>query len=53
MKLFLETSPYPVKYALSKLKRCKNVLRLPLTTVTKSTMLEIDKALRNLNLIKK
>jgi len=51
--LFLETSPCPVKYALSKLKRCKNILRLPLTTVTKSTMFEIDKALRKLNLIKK
>ena len=35
------------------LKRCKNILRLPLTTVTKTTMLEIDKALRKLNLIKK
>ncbi len=49
--LFLETSPCPVKYALSKLKKCKNLLRLPLTPVSKSTMNEIDKSLKNLDLI--
>ena len=27
--LFSETSPGPVKYALSKMKKCKNILRLP------------------------
>lgn len=49
--LFLESSPCPVKYALSKLNKCKNVLRLPLTPVKKLTMDEIDFALKKLNLI--
>ena len=49
--LFLESSPCPVKYALSKLKRCKNILRLPLTSIKKSTMVEVDKALEKLDLI--
>ena len=49
--LFLESSPCPVKYALSKLKRCKNILRRPLTSIKKSTMVEVDKALEKLDLI--
>jgi len=32
--LFVETSPSPVKYVMSKLGLCKNVLRLPLSKVT-------------------
>ena len=50
--LFLETSPCPVKYALSKLKRCQNIMRLPLTSINQETKNEIDKVLKNLNLIK-
>jgi 4-hydroxy-tetrahydrodipicolinate synthase len=50
--LFLETSPCPVKYALSKLKRCKNIMRLPLTSINQETKNEIDKVLNNLNLRK-
>ena len=49
--LFLESSPCPVKYALSKLKRCRNILRLPLTSIEKSTMIQVDKALKKLELI--
>ena len=49
--LFLETSPCPVKYALSKLKKCNNILRLPLTSITDSTKKQIDKALMDLNLL--
>ena len=49
--LFLESSPSPVKYALSKLKRCKNILRLPLISVKQITMDEIDIALRKIDLI--
>ena len=49
--LFLESSPSPVKYALSKLKRCKNILRLPLVSVKQITMDEIDSALRKIDLI--
>ena len=50
--LFLESSPCPVKYALSKMNKCLNLLRLPLTNVSKETMNEIDRVLKNLNLIK-
>ncbi len=49
--LFLESSPCPVKYALSKLKKCNNTLRLPLTSIKRSTMVEVDKALKKLDLI--
>jgi 4-hydroxy-tetrahydrodipicolinate synthase len=40
--LFIETSPAPVKYVMSKLKFCENVLRLPLGKAT-------EKAERKLN----
>lgn len=35
--LFIETNPVPVKYAVSLLGYCKNVLRLPLTAATERT----------------
>ncbi len=45
--LFVETSPVPVKYAVSLLGYCKNVLRLPLTSASQNTKLllkaEIEK----------
>ena len=45
--LFAETSPVPVKYAVSLLGYCKNVLRLPLTSASENTKLllkaEIEK----------
>ena len=50
--LFLESSPCPVKYALSKLNKCENILRLPLTSVNKNTKNEIDLVLKKLQLIK-
>lgn len=50
--LFLETSPCPVKYALSKLGRCRDILRLPLTSINQTNKNEIDLALKNLKLIK-
>jgi 4-hydroxy-tetrahydrodipicolinate synthase len=40
--LFIETSPAPVKYVMSKLRFCENVLRLPLSKAT-------DKAEKKLN----
>ena len=49
--LFLETSPAPVKYVLSKMKKCKNILRLPLVSVENETKLKIDKILKDLGLI--
>ncbi len=49
--LFLETSPAPVKYVLSKMKKCQNILRLPLVSVEKETKIKIDKILKELGLI--
>ncbi len=49
--LFLETSPAPVKYALSKMNRCSPVLRLPLVQIGKLTKQKINVALKELNLI--
>ena len=48
--LFLETSPAPVKYALNKLKKCENILRLPMVPVSKKTQNKIDMALIELGL---
>ena len=48
-KLFIESSPSPVKYVMSKLGYCKNTLRLPLSKITEKsesvlneTMLKLD-----------
>ena len=49
--LFLETSPAPVKYALSALGRCSPELRLPLVPVGESTRAAVDRALRGLGLL--
>jgi len=46
-KLFLETSPSPVKYVMSKLNLCKNFLRLPLIKTTQSVEAILDKELLN------
>ena len=50
--LFSETSPGPIKYALSKINKCENTLRLPLVNVSKKTEKNIDIALKELGLIK-
>ena len=50
--LFSETSPGPIKYALSKIKKCENILRLPLVNVSKKTEKNIDIVLKELGLIK-
>ena len=46
-KLFIETSPTPVKYVMSKLGLCDNVLRLPLAKITQSSEAILDKELLN------
>ena len=48
--LFTETSPSPVKYALSRMGKCQNLLRKPMVPVEKDTE-KIDVTLKNLNLI--
>jgi 4-hydroxy-tetrahydrodipicolinate synthase len=49
--LFFETSPAPVKYALSKLGLCSNTLRLPLVPITAATAAAVDKALEHAGLL--
>jgi 4-hydroxy-tetrahydrodipicolinate synthase len=46
--LFVETSPGPVKYAVSRLGRCAPTLRLPLVEPGEGTRAEVDAALRGL-----
>ena len=46
--LFVETSPSPVKYVMSKLGLCKNVLRLPLVKATKKAEELLDKEMKKL-----
>ncbi len=44
--LFAETSPAPVKYALARLGKCAEALRLPLVPVKAETRRLVDEALR-------
>ena len=50
--LFSETSPSPVKYALSRMGKCLNTLRKPMVSIEKETEKKIDITLKDLNLIK-
>jgi len=47
--LFIETSPAPVKYVMSKLGLCENVLRLPLVKATKKTEEVLDNEMKKLS----
>ncbi len=49
--LFLETSPAPVKYAVSRLGRCQEELRLPLVPVGEATRRAVEAAMRGLGLL--
>ena len=49
--LFAEASPGPAKYALYRLGKCKNELRLPLVPITKATEKLIDDALVHAGLL--
>ncbi|MDR3230663.1 MAG: 4-hydroxy-tetrahydrodipicolinate synthase [Synergistaceae bacterium] len=40
--LFMETSPMPVKYGVSRLGYCKNILRLPLVEASENCMAQIN-----------
>ncbi len=46
--LFVETSPMPIKYVMSKLGLCENILRLPLAPVSKKTEKILDEAIETL-----
>ncbi|MXV36274.1 MULTISPECIES: 4-hydroxy-tetrahydrodipicolinate synthase [unclassified Saccharibacter] len=49
--LFAESSPAPVKYALSRLGHCQPTLRLPLVEPREETKQQVDAALRSLGLL--
>ena len=49
--LFSETSPMPVKYALSLMKKCENIFRLPLNGVSTATEKKIYEVLGSLELV--
>ncbi len=46
--LFVETSPAPVKYVMSKLGLCENILRLPLVKATGKAEEILDKEMKNI-----
>jgi 4-hydroxy-tetrahydrodipicolinate synthase len=46
--LFVETSPTPVKYVMSKLGLCENVLRLPLSNATSKAKELLDKEMKKI-----
>ena len=50
--MFCEPNPIPVKYALSKLGKIENALRLPLTSLEESHEKEIDEQLKILGALK-
>ena len=49
--LFIETSPSPVKYVLSKIGRIEDELRLPLVSIRQETKEILDKVISDLDLI--
>ena len=49
--LFIETSPSPVKYVLSKMGRIQDELRLPLVNIKQETKEILDKVISDLDLI--
>jgi len=49
--LFCQVNPIPVKYALSKMRLCKNTLRLPLVPLDKRLEKVVDRELERLGLI--
>ncbi|MCH1547094.1 MAG: dihydrodipicolinate synthase family protein, partial [Flavobacteriaceae bacterium] len=46
--IFEENNPAGIKYVLSKKHLCKNILRLPIVSVTESLKLKIDLELDNI-----
>ena len=49
--LFLETSPAPVKYALSLLDYCEDVVRLPLVSITSETQVAVRDAMTHAGIL--
>jgi 4-hydroxy-tetrahydrodipicolinate synthase len=51
MDLFIETSPAPVKYALSLLGKCANTLRLPLVPASERAQTAVRQAMVHAGLV--
>src|SRR6202789_3375542 len=51
INLFVETSPAPVKYALSLLGKCANALRLPMVPATEKAQIAVRQAMVHAGLI--
>lgn len=49
--LFVDTNPIPIKYALSRMGRCKEIYRLPLCEMSQAHKEEVDIVLRDMRLI--
>ncbi|MCV2352133.1 4-hydroxy-tetrahydrodipicolinate synthase [Paucibacter sp. Y2R2-4] len=49
--LFCESSPAPTKWALSRLGRCQNVMRLPITPLTEAGQVLVGKAMQEAGLL--
>lgn len=49
--LFVEPSPAPTKWALSRMGRCRNSLRLPITPLTSNGQMIVEQAMRDAGLI--
>ncbi|HTC03169.1 MAG TPA: dihydrodipicolinate synthase family protein, partial [Xanthobacteraceae bacterium] len=51
INLFVETSPAPVKYALSLLGKCENRLRLPMVPATEKAQIAVREAMVHAGLV--
>jgi 4-hydroxy-tetrahydrodipicolinate synthase len=51
LNLFVETSPAPIKYALSQLGKCANTLRLPMVPATEKAQAAVRQAMVHAGLI--
>jgi len=49
--LFVEANPIPVKWAVARMGRCKEALRLPLTPLTESGRQSLEPVLKSLGLV--
>lgn len=49
--LFIESNPIPVKWAVSRLGRCKEALRLPLTPLTQASQQALERVMQSTGLI--
>ena len=51
INLFVETSPAPIKYAMSLLGKCNNTLRLPMVPATEKAQAAVREAMVHAGLI--